>query len=332
MRRLAVSRRRLLQGARRLPRPCPPRSPPACWRRRRQRRPSRRLSSRRRARRAGSPSTRPWTFPWPRGSPRPSRRGIPASRCASNARARNASISASSRSAAATSRRSTWSTARMPRISSSGSATAGWRPICPRRRPSISPPSYRDPDGMHITTRIWLSSLGYNTRLVRAEEAPKSFADLLDPKWAGQDGQGAPRLQRHDHDGDLPDRARTRLGVPRKACPAEGHAGAVVDRPAQEAGGRRARRDGGRQRLQSDPAQGAGGAGGGRLSGRGNAADQRAFGRIRDGAQSQRRAPVLQLAARAPRRSSCWSTSPPSTLGTPRCRRNPAGASSPTSS
>ena len=48
------------------------------------------------------------------------------------------------------------------------------------------PALYRDPDGLFLTTRVWLSSLGYNTELVKAEDAPKSFADLLDPKWAGK--------------------------------------------------------------------------------------------------------------------------------------------------
>ena len=43
-----------------------------------------------------------------------------------------------------------------------------------------------DPDGQFVTTRIWLSSLGYNTNQVRPEEAPKSFADLIDPKWLGK--------------------------------------------------------------------------------------------------------------------------------------------------
>jgi iron(III) transport system substrate-binding protein len=47
-------------------------------------------------------------------------------------------------------------------------------------------PRYVDPDAMYATSRIWLSSLGYNTNLVKAEEAPKSFADLLDPKWMGK--------------------------------------------------------------------------------------------------------------------------------------------------
>src|SRR5579871_1710456 len=48
------------------------------------------------------------------------------------------------------------------------------------------PALYRDPDGLFITTRVWLSSLGYNSELVKPEDAPKSFADLLDPKWAGK--------------------------------------------------------------------------------------------------------------------------------------------------
>jgi iron(III) transport system substrate-binding protein len=47
-------------------------------------------------------------------------------------------------------------------------------------------PKYYDPDGLHITTRILISPLAYNTNLVKKEEAPRSFADLLDPKWAGK--------------------------------------------------------------------------------------------------------------------------------------------------
>ena len=45
---------------------------------------------------------------------------------------------------------------------------------------------YYDADGLHVTTRMLVSPLGYNTNMVKAEEAPKSFADLLDPKWAGK--------------------------------------------------------------------------------------------------------------------------------------------------
>lgn len=53
-------------------------------------------------------------------------------------------------------------------------------------------PEYRDPDGMSATTRIYLSSIAYNTNLVKPEDAPKSFADLLDPKWAGKMVKGHP--------------------------------------------------------------------------------------------------------------------------------------------
>ncbi len=48
------------------------------------------------------------------------------------------------------------------------------------------PPEHRDPDGQFASWRVWLSIIAYNTNLVKAEEAPKSFADLLDPKWKGK--------------------------------------------------------------------------------------------------------------------------------------------------
>jgi len=51
---------------------------------------------------------------------------------------------------------------------------------------------FRDPDGMSATSRIYLSSIAYNTNLVKPEDAPKSFADLLDPKWAGKMVKGHP--------------------------------------------------------------------------------------------------------------------------------------------
>jgi iron(III) transport system substrate-binding protein len=53
-------------------------------------------------------------------------------------------------------------------------------------------PDYRDPDGTFATSRIWLSSIAYNTNLVKPEDAPRSFADLLDPKWAGKLVKGHP--------------------------------------------------------------------------------------------------------------------------------------------
>src|ERR1700709_2856761 len=45
---------------------------------------------------------------------------------------------------------------------------------------------HKDADGQFASFRVWLSIIAYNTNLVKAEEAPKSFADLLDPKWKGK--------------------------------------------------------------------------------------------------------------------------------------------------
>ena len=47
-------------------------------------------------------------------------------------------------------------------------------------------------DGTSATVCAWFSVIGYNTDLVKAEEAPKSYADLLDPKWKGKIAKGHP--------------------------------------------------------------------------------------------------------------------------------------------
>jgi iron(III) transport system substrate-binding protein len=47
-------------------------------------------------------------------------------------------------------------------------------------------PAHRDADGFYATLRSTLCVIAYNTELVKREEAPKSFADLLDPKWKGK--------------------------------------------------------------------------------------------------------------------------------------------------
>src|SRR5215472_15081382 len=48
------------------------------------------------------------------------------------------------------------------------------------------PADHRDVDGQFASFRVWLSIIAYNTNLVKAEDAPKSFADLLDPRWKGK--------------------------------------------------------------------------------------------------------------------------------------------------
>ncbi len=48
------------------------------------------------------------------------------------------------------------------------------------------PAAERDPDGMYQSVRVTLMPIGVNTKLVKPEDMPKSFTDLLDPKWSGK--------------------------------------------------------------------------------------------------------------------------------------------------
>ncbi|HEX2537495.1 MAG TPA: extracellular solute-binding protein [Pseudolabrys sp.] len=48
------------------------------------------------------------------------------------------------------------------------------------------PVEHKDADGNFASFRVWLCIIAYNTSLVKPEEAPKSYADLLDPKWKGK--------------------------------------------------------------------------------------------------------------------------------------------------
>ena len=48
------------------------------------------------------------------------------------------------------------------------------------------PKEARDPDGQFAAYRSHLSVIAYNTKQVKAEEAPKSHRDLLAPKWRGR--------------------------------------------------------------------------------------------------------------------------------------------------
>jgi iron(III) transport system substrate-binding protein len=63
----------------------------------------------------------------------------------------------------------------------------GWlQPYLPEEVAKYYDKAFYDPDGVDVTTRVLVSPIGYNTSLVKAADAPKSFADLLDPKWAGK--------------------------------------------------------------------------------------------------------------------------------------------------
>ncbi len=54
------------------------------------------------------------------------------------------------------------------------------------------PAEARDADGFYLTDNFTLVVPGYNSRMVKPEEAPKSWTDLLDPKWKGRMAKGHP--------------------------------------------------------------------------------------------------------------------------------------------
>jgi iron(III) transport system substrate-binding protein len=69
----------------------------------------------------------------------------------------------------------------------------GWlAPYLPEEVAKHFPADEIDVDGMYATACAWFETIGYNTNLVRAEDAPKSYADLLDPKWQGKLVKGHP--------------------------------------------------------------------------------------------------------------------------------------------
>lgn len=56
------------------------------------------------------------------------------------------------------------------------------------RPPSAAayPDNLRDPKGMWTAARLGIETIAWNTTLVKAADAPKSFEDLIDPKWKGK--------------------------------------------------------------------------------------------------------------------------------------------------
>jgi ABC-type Fe3+ transport system substrate-binding protein len=48
------------------------------------------------------------------------------------------------------------------------------------------PPQYKDPNGYWASLRLHVFGPAVNTNLVKPEDRPKTFDDLLDPKWAGK--------------------------------------------------------------------------------------------------------------------------------------------------
>ncbi len=48
------------------------------------------------------------------------------------------------------------------------------------------PAALKDPGGRWTATNLYFLTVAYNTDLVKSDQAPRNFADLLDPQWRGQ--------------------------------------------------------------------------------------------------------------------------------------------------
>ena len=69
----------------------------------------------------------------------------------------------------------------------------GWLlPAVPAEVAKFWPAEAKDADGTYAAYRAHLSIIAYNTKFVKAEDAPRSHADLLDPKWRGKMVKGHP--------------------------------------------------------------------------------------------------------------------------------------------
>jgi iron(III) transport system substrate-binding protein len=60
--------------------------------------------------------------------------------------------------------------------------------LAPLKVPSMAdvPQEILQPHGYYAPTRLTLYVMSYNTNLVKPEEVPKTYADLLKPRWAGK--------------------------------------------------------------------------------------------------------------------------------------------------
>jgi iron(III) transport system substrate-binding protein len=58
----------------------------------------------------------------------------------------------------------------------------------PYRTPMVDayPQKYRDPEGLWTATRLSYYSIAYNSRIVAADKVPRTYDDLLDPRWKGK--------------------------------------------------------------------------------------------------------------------------------------------------
>jgi ABC-type Fe3+ transport system substrate-binding protein len=57
-----------------------------------------------------------------------------------------------------------------------------WQPDAAKAYPEL----YKDPQGYWVASNIYINTPGYNTSLVPKGSEPRTYQDLLDPKWRGK--------------------------------------------------------------------------------------------------------------------------------------------------
>ena len=57
-----------------------------------------------------------------------------------------------------------------------------WQPEAAKAYPEL----YKDPQGYWVASNIYINTPGYNTSLVPKGSEPRTYQDLLDPKWRGK--------------------------------------------------------------------------------------------------------------------------------------------------
>jgi ABC-type Fe3+ transport system substrate-binding protein len=62
-----------------------------------------------------------------------------------------------------------------------------WQPDAAKAYPAL----YKDPAGYWVASNLYINTPGYNTSLVPPGTEPKTYDDLLDPKWRGKMAWGA---------------------------------------------------------------------------------------------------------------------------------------------
>ena len=172
----------------------------------------------------------------------------------------------------------------------------GWlAPYMPEDVAKFYPPEHKDPDGMYASFRIFLCIIAYNTGLVKKEEAPKSFADLLLPQWKSKIVKAHPGYSgtiltaTFQMARDLGWEYFEKLAQ-QNVLQVQSAVGA-----AQEARARRARGAGRRRRVPDPEGEGSRPAGRAGLCQRRHATDHRAERHLQGGAQSERGAAVREL-------------------------------------